>query len=96
MIKPDSAMPGYLETLTHEDIEGVSLYLMSLEKTATPTEVSPTPPVPVTPPLVPHTLEGRSSCLACHETGIGEASKIPADHSGRSNEACLSCHKGKQ
>ena len=104
LIKPDSAMPGYLETLTHEDIEGVSLYLMGIEKTTTPTqempipggEVSPTPPVPVTPPPVPHTLEGRSSCLACHETGIGEATKIPADHSGRSNKTCSSCHKGKQ
>jgi cytochrome c553 len=100
LIKPDSAMPGYLEVLTHEEIEGISLYLINLEKTPAPTgvtpipeEVSPTPPV--TPPLVPHTLEERSSCLTCHQTGIGEASKIPADHSGRSNDVCLSCHQSK-
>lgn len=102
LIKPDSAMPGYLGVLTHEEIEGISLYLISLEKAATPTEVtsipeevSPAPPVSVGPPQVPHTLEGRSACLACHETGIGEALKIPADHSGRSNDVCLSCHETK-
>ena len=99
MIKPDSAMPGYLATFTHEEIEGVSVYLMSLEKTTTPVEtpaseeVSPTLPAPTGPPRVPHTLEGRTACLACHQTGIGEASQIPADHSGRGNDACLSCHK---
>lgn len=106
LIKPDSAMPGYLGALTHEEIEGISLYLMSLEKTPTPTgvaptpeeasptpeEASPSPPASVRPPLVPHTLEGRSACLACHQTGIGEASQIPADHNGRGNDVCLSCH----
>ena len=95
LIKPDSAMPGYLETLTHEEIEGVSLYLISLEKTLVPTEVTPTAPVSVAPPQIPHTLEGRSDCLACHQTGVGVAPKIPADHNGRGNEACLSCHKAK-
>ncbi len=40
LIKPDSAMPGYLGALTHEEIEAVSLYLMSLETAPAPTEVS--------------------------------------------------------
>ena len=103
LFKPDSAMPGYLGTITHEEIEGISMYLMTLEKTPAPTgeiptpgEVSPPPPAPVAPPEVPHTLEGRSTCLVCHETGVGEATKIPTDHSGRSNEVCLSCHKSQQ
>ncbi len=100
LIKPDSAMPGYLGALTHEEIEGVSLYLMGLEKTTTPSavspgEISPTPPAPVVPPQVPHTLEGRADCLACHQTGVGETPKIPTDHSGRSNDVCLSCHKSE-
>ncbi len=107
LINPSSAMPGYLGTLTHEEMEGISLYLMSLEKTPRPTgvtptpeeasptpeEASPSPPASVGPPLVPHTLEGRSACLACHQTGVGEASQVPADHSGRGNDVCLSCHK---
>ena len=103
LFKPDSAMPGYLGTITHEDIEGISMYLMTLEETPvppgeipTPGEVSLPPPAPVAPPEVPHTLEGRSTCLVCHETGAGEATIIPADHSGRSNEVCSSCHKSKQ
>lgn len=104
LIKPDSAMPGYLGPLTHEEIEGMALYLLSLEKAPAPTEpttapkeeVPPAPPVPIAPPKVPHTLEGRSACLACHQTGVGEATRIPADHSGRSNDICLSCHESKQ
>ena len=40
LIKPDSAMPGYLGALTHEEIEGVPLYLMSLETAPAPIEVS--------------------------------------------------------
>ncbi len=96
VIKPDSAMPGYLESLTHEEIEAVSLYLMSLEKTPVPTEVAPTseevsstPPMQVVPPNVPHTLKGRSTFLSCHQTGVWETPKIPVDHSRRSNDACF-------
>ncbi len=102
LIKPDSAMPGYLGALTHEEIEGISLYLMNLEKAPAPTEVTPTseevpssPPASTVPTQVPHTLAERSACLACHQTGVGEATKIPTDHSGRSNDVCLSCHKPK-
>ncbi len=64
LIKPDSAMPGYLGALTHEEIEGISVYLMSLESAPTPAEVSPTAPVSVAPPPTPHTMEGRSACLS--------------------------------
>ncbi len=45
------------------------------------------------PPTVPHALEGREDCLACHETGAGGATVIPDDHEGRSSESCQVCHK---
>ncbi len=48
------------------------------------------------PTLIPHTLEGRDNCLMCHETGVGEAEAIPADHAGRANADCTTCHKTAQ
>ncbi len=44
-------------------------------------------------PSIPHPLEGRDNCLACHETGIAGASQIPEDHAGRTNEMCQACHQ---
>ena len=42
-------------------------------------------------PAIPHTLEGRDDCLMCHaENGI---KPYPADHSGRTNDVCLTCHQ---
>ena len=38
-----------------------------------------------------HSLEGRDNCLMCH--GEGAAKPFPTDHAGRTNEACLTCHK---
>ncbi|MBI2860511.1 MAG: hypothetical protein HYX91_03270 [Chloroflexi bacterium] len=55
---------------------------------------APTPapaPQPVGAPKVPHTLEGRADCLMCHSaTGLRP---FPADHAGRSNATCTSCHQ---
>jgi len=45
------------------------------------------------PPAIPHSLEGRDACLACHETGVAGAPQIPADHSGRTNDMCRGCHQ---
>jgi hypothetical protein len=45
------------------------------------------------PPAIPHTLEGRSDCLVCHQTGVAGAPRVPADHSGRPNAVCQGCHK---
>lgn len=102
VLKPDSAMPGYQGTLAHEEIEGISLYLLSLEKAPAPTDAVPasgekSPALAPSggPPPVPHTLEGRSACLSCHGTGLGGAVRIPTDHSGRSNDVCTSCHGSK-
>ncbi len=41
---------------------------------------------------IPHLIEGRDDCLACHESGVGGASQVPADHAGRTNETCGQCH----
>jgi len=44
-------------------------------------------------PPVPHSLEGRDDCLACHQTGVGGAPRVAADHVGRANETCGQCHQ---
>ncbi len=44
-------------------------------------------------PPIPHPLEGRENCLACHETGAAGATQIPEDHAGRTNEMCQACHQ---
>ncbi len=44
------------------------------------------------PPNVPHEIGSRENCLVCHETGVGNSSKIPNDHIGRTNETCRLCH----
>ncbi len=43
-------------------------------------------------PPIPHAVEGREACLACHEEGLGGATQIPEDHVGRPNESCVGCH----
>jgi len=45
---------------------------------------------PQTQPPVPHELVGREDCLACH--GTDGLEPVPADHEGRDNNTCLSCH----
>jgi hypothetical protein len=44
-------------------------------------------------PFIPHPVEGREQCLACHETGVAGAPQIPEDHAGRTNEMCQACHQ---
>lgn len=44
-------------------------------------------------PTIPHTLEGRDNCLACHETGVAGAPQIPDDHAERTVEMCRMCHQ---
>ncbi len=48
------------------------------------------------PPTIPHSLQGRENCLACHATGLGGAPKVPADHAGRTVEMCRTCHQSAQ
>ncbi len=48
----------------------------------------------VTKPLpIPHTLEGRTDCLLCHN--IGGIKPFLEDHEGRSPDTCLNCHGSK-
>jgi predicted CXXCH cytochrome family protein len=39
---------------------------------------------------VPHPIQGRETCLACH--AAGGVKPAPASHAGRTNEACVLCH----
>ncbi len=43
-------------------------------------------------PPIPHPVEGRDNCLACHETGVAGAPQVPEDHAGRTIEMCRMCH----
>ncbi len=45
------------------------------------------------PPFIPHPLEGRDECLACHETGVDGAPQVPDDHADRTNDMCPVCHQ---
>lgn len=45
------------------------------------------------PPVIPHPLQGRDDCLACHRTGLGGAPVVPADHQGRTSATCRGCHQ---
>ncbi len=42
-------------------------------------------------PAVPHPVEGREDCLACHDAG--QIKPFPEDHAGRSNDSCTMCHE---
>lgn len=52
-----------------------------------------TAPAEAMAPVVPHPLQNRTACRACHETGVGDAPQFPADHSDRANEVCTVCHQ---
>ncbi len=56
---------------------------------APPAEEVPPPPA-TTPTAIPHPLEGRADCLMCHTSGD---LAIPADHAGRANDTCTTCHQ---
>jgi hypothetical protein len=40
---------------------------------------------------VPHSIDGSSNCLMCHEPG-SDLEPAPADHAGRTNDTCTMCH----
>ena len=42
-------------------------------------------------PRIPHTLDGRDDCLACHN--LEGIKPFPADHEGRELDKCQVCHK---
>ena len=55
-------------------------------------EVTAAPDQPVGgPPAIPHSLDGRDNCLACHATG--GLKPFPANHEGRTADQCRMCHQ---
>lgn len=67
----------------------------TISGTVTATAVAATPSAEPTSaiPRIPHPLEGRDDCLACHATGVAGAPRIPASHAGRTSDTCQGCHK---
>ncbi|MBI4266982.1 MAG: hypothetical protein HY668_01275 [Chloroflexi bacterium] len=70
--------------------------------TPTPAPVptpKPTPtPIPATPaaaPALPANHTGRTTCAACHQTGVAGAPKFPDNHASFQDTLsfCQSCHK---
>ena len=53
--------------------------------------VTETPAPAGGPPAIPHSLDGRDNCLACHATG--GIKPYPADHEGRTVDQCQMCHQ---
>ncbi|MCL4436061.1 MAG: cytochrome c3 family protein [Thaumarchaeota archaeon] len=52
----------------------------------------------LTPPNIPHSLDGRTDCAMCHKvggSGVGQPGGmgLPADHTGRTSAVCTTCHK---
>lgn len=43
-------------------------------------------------PPIPHSVEGISECLACHQAGLGDASRLPSDHREHTDADCTVCH----
>ncbi len=64
-----------------------------------PAAASPAQPstAPAGPPALPHAVEGREKCTACHAVaaaGVGKpgGTGMPANHQGRGDATCQSCH----
>ncbi|MCG3208796.1 MAG: hypothetical protein FOGNACKC_02408 [Anaerolineae bacterium] len=45
-------------------------------------------------PPIPHTIEGREDCLACH--GLDSIKPFPENHKSRPVEKCQNCHKPQE
>jgi nitrate/TMAO reductase-like tetraheme cytochrome c subunit len=61
------------------------------EATSTPEPQATEEPAAEGPPAIPHALEGRGDCVACH--GPDGIQPFPADHAGRTSDTCQACHK---
>ena len=47
---------------------------------------------PVETTYIPHPLEGQTTCTMCHHEEAGDLAP-PADHTGRTDDVCSTCHK---
>jgi len=48
---------------------------------------------PGPPSIISHEVSEGSDCLSCHGAASPPDRAVPADHVGRTNEQCLSCHE---
>jgi uncharacterized repeat protein (TIGR01451 family) len=44
-------------------------------------------------PTIPHSLADHTDCVSCHSSGATGVPQSPADHAGRTNATCTSCHQ---
>jgi hypothetical protein len=83
-------------TTCHEKIPGRPVTLAQITKLdhfplqACTTCHDPHAPAAVFPDI-PHNVEGRQDCLACH--GVPGIAAFPPNHANRPVELCLGCHK---
>lgn len=63
------------------------------QPTAASPAAQPTKPATGGIPRIPHPLQNRENCLACHQTGVGGSPQVPASHADRTNETCRGCHQ---
>lgn len=75
--------------MSHPIVRRLSLALVALVAVL----LVPTLMIAQDMPTIPHPLEGREACLACHETGSAGATQVPEDHAGRTDEMCTACHQ---
>ncbi|RME45338.1 MAG: hypothetical protein D6796_10630, partial [Caldilineae bacterium] len=43
-------------------------------------------------PSIPHPLEGRDDCLACHGADMPDVPHVPDNHDGLTSDKCQLCH----
>jgi len=75
-----------------------------------PVKPAPDKPAPVKPApapdqteaaatKIPHSLEGQEACTGCHKLQAAaerQEREMPADHNGRTDDVCQSCHSASE
>lgn len=46
----------------------------------------------IAPSVVEHEIKDPEKCLACHKTGMMDATVVPDNHQGRPDATCMWCH----
>ncbi|MDO8568034.1 MAG: hypothetical protein Q7R57_04895 [Dehalococcoidales bacterium] len=96
-IKPTTATPTATPPSPSPTTTTPSPKPTTTTPTASPT-AKPTSTTPAGPPTIPANHVGRTTCAACHATGVAGAPKLPAspDHTKFTDAlaSCQACHKG--
>ena len=93
VVVTETTIPGETETNAPTVEAATATPGPTLAPAATAEAPSPTTAPDSDIPRIPHPLEGRDDCLACHGTGLGGAPKPPSSHAGRKNDTCRLCHQ---